>query len=300
MRWTTLLLILAAVCGASCKAPPAAPSQTAAPAPPIGSKFVPEPVREIVERFGQRLRNVSVLGPPQVVRESIRREYGELVTPDLLQSWLENPRSAPGRLTSSPWPGRIEIIRIREQRPDRSEVYGEIIEVTNAPADSPVRRIPVWIELRRVEDRWRIAEWSAAAPQSLSENLSVRAAVAVIEAFYDAINKRDYERAYGYWGSQGRDSGQTLHQFRKGFAETESVRVQTGDPGRIDPAAGSRYVKIPVEIAAQTTRGETQRFRGTYTLRRGVVEEATPQQQQWHIISADIRPVPPEGKEGST
>jgi hypothetical protein len=290
MRLTTFVLILAVMCGASCQAPPGAPSQTAATAPSIGSAVARERVREIVERFGQRLRNVSVLGPPEVVRETMRREYDELVTPELLQRWLQDPRSAPGRLTSSPWPERIEIIRIRKREPDRYELSGEIIEVTNAPADSPVRRIPVWIELRRVGDRWRIAEWSAAAPPSPSENVSARAAVAVIEAYYDAINKRHYERAYRCWGSQGRDSGQTLQQFREGFAGTESVQVQTGDPGRIDPAAGSRYVKIPVEITAQTTRGETQRFRGTYTLRRGMVDGATPEQQQWHIVSAEIHP----------
>jgi hypothetical protein len=114
------------------------------------------------------------------------------------------------------------------------------------------------------------------------------AAVAVIDAYYAAINRRDYDRAYRYWSGEGSASGQSLEQFTKGFADTAAVELRTGTPGRIDPAAGSRYVEIPIEITATTTVGKTQRFRGHYVLRRSVVDGATVEQRQWHIASAKI------------
>jgi hypothetical protein len=110
----------------------------------------------------------------------------------------------------------------------------------------------------------------------------------VIDAYYAAINRRDYERAYRYWSGEGAASGQSLEQFRTGFADTAAVEIRTGAPGRIDPAAGSRYVEIPVEITATTTAGTTHRFRGHYVLRRSVVDGATEEQRRWRIASAQI------------
>lgn len=113
-------------------------------------------------------------------------------------------------------------------------------------------------------------------------------AVSLIDAYYAAINGRDYDRAYRYWSGDGSASGQSLDQFRKGFADTAAVEIRTGTPGRIDPAAGSRYIEIPIEITATTTAGKTQHFRGHYVLRRSVVDGATAEQRQWHFASAKI------------
>src|SRR5690606_21398974 len=116
------------------------------------------------------------------------------------------------------------------------------------------------------------------------------AAAAVIRDYYAAIAARDYARAYGHWSDGGAASGQSFEQFRAGFAETASVTADVGAPGRVEGAAGSRYVSVPVEVRATTTAGAAQCFRGTYTLRRAVVPGATAEQRRWHIASADIRP----------
>jgi len=118
--------------------------------------------------------------------------------------------------------------------------------------------------------------------------LSAEAAAGVIRAYYDAIDHKDYARAYRAWGGEGASSHQTFESFVRGFAETESVKVEIGPPGRIEGAAGSRYVTVPVAIEAKTTRGTTQRFAGTYVLRRSVVDGATSEQRAWHIDSARI------------
>ncbi len=110
----------------------------------------------------------------------------------------------------------------------------------------------------------------------------------VVRRYYEAINARDYGRAYALWGDGGRASGQTLEVFEAGYAQTDSVEVRIGQPGRVEGAAGSRYVDVPVEIWAKTRTGRVQRFAGTYTLRRAVVTGASAADRRWHLASADI------------
>jgi len=120
------------------------------------------------------------------------------------------------------------------------------------------------------------------------DSLGTEGAVAVIRDYYDAIDHGDYERAYRCWGNGGKASGQTFEEFRAGFANTASVAVEIGTPGRIEGAAGSRYIEIPVRITAHTRDGKEQRFDGSYALRRSVVEGSTPAQRRWHFHSAKI------------
>lgn len=117
---------------------------------------------------------------------------------------------------------------------------------------------------------------------------SVGRAMAVVRAYYAAIGAKKYRRAFELWADHGAASGQTFSKFVKGFAHTRRVAVELGKPSRIEPAMGSRYIRIPVVIRAVTDGGAHQRFKGTYTLRRGVVEGATPAQRHWHIYSAKI------------
>ncbi|HET9982318.1 MAG TPA: hypothetical protein VFQ38_01970 [Longimicrobiales bacterium] len=118
-------------------------------------------------------------------------------------------------------------------------------------------------------------------------------AVAVIRAYYAAIARRDYAAAYGLWGDGGRASGQTLEAFRRGYARTAAVEVTPGEPGRIEGAAGSRYVRLPVEVRARTSDGARQCFRGAYTLRRTVVDGAPPEERRWHIYTAELHAADP-------
>ena len=115
-------------------------------------------------------------------------------------------------------------------------------------------------------------------------------AVNVVRVYYRAINEGRYGDAYQLWASDGAASGKSLEVFRNGFASTASVDVVLGTPGSIEGAAGSRYVEIPVRITAVAADGGRQAFIGTYTLRRSVVDGATPEQRAWRIHSAKIRP----------
>ncbi|MGH7637800.1 MAG: hypothetical protein ACREOK_09110, partial [Gemmatimonadaceae bacterium] len=108
-------------------------------------------------------------------------------------------------------------------------------------------------------------------------------------SYYDAIRARDYDAAYALWAGAGRASGQTRTEFSAGFAETERIRLTISDSVHVEGAAGSQYATVPVAIDAVLRNGETQRFEGNYTLRRSMVDGATPDQRRWHISGADLR-----------
>jgi len=114
-------------------------------------------------------------------------------------------------------------------------------------------------------------------------------AVSVIRSYYEAIDERRFADAYSLWSDNGRASGKSLADFTSGFAETADEKLETGSPSRVEPAAGSRYITVPVTITATLTSGITQSFTGTYDLRRSVVDGATAEQRAWRIYSANIR-----------
>jgi hypothetical protein len=117
-------------------------------------------------------------------------------------------------------------------------------------------------------------------------------AVQVIRNYYNAIARRDYKQAYLAWDRDGAASQQSFQQFKQGFANTASVAVEVGEPGKLDGAAGSVYIKIPVTVTAITRNRTRQRFRGSYVLRRvNDVPGSTPEQRRWHLYSANITQV---------
>lgn len=118
-------------------------------------------------------------------------------------------------------------------------------------------------------------------------------AVAVVRDYYAAIDGGDHARAYALWSDGGRSSGQTPEQFAAGFAGTRTVTVDAGEPGRVEGAAGSRFVEVPVSVAATQADGSVRRYVGAYVLRRAVVDGASAGQRAWRIASADLREFQP-------
>jgi hypothetical protein len=128
-------------------------------------------------------------------------------------------------------------------------------------------------------------------PPVLPAEPSPQDAVAVVRDYYAAIAARQYARAYALWSGSGNASGQTPQQFAGGFADTAQVVVETQAPGRVDAAAGSRYIEVPVAIRATHADGSVHRYAGAYTLRRAVVDGASAEQRAWRIASAVLREV---------
>ena len=250
-------------------------------------------VRALVEAFGERLRAVPLLAPDSVVARTIREHYGPLVTPALLDAWTRAPSTAPGRDVSSPWPDRIEVLALTPAE-GTCRVEGEVVYVTSAEVagGGAAARVPVVLRVEGGPGAWRIGAYESAAPDpevgAVPDDTSAAAAVEVVRRYYAAIAARDYRAAYALWGDGGAASGQSFEDFAGGFANTAHVEAEVGEPGRVEGAAGSRYVEVPVTVRARTEDGEEQVFEGSLTLRRAVVDGATPEQRRWRLYTADV------------
>jgi hypothetical protein len=117
-------------------------------------------VKSLVEEFGSKLKDVSLLAPKDILESSMKESYGDLVAPELLNKWLSDPTNAPGRLTSSPWPDRIEIKDIEKISDSEYKVNGEIVEITSTerPGTGAAARRQVIITVKKIENRWVISD----------------------------------------------------------------------------------------------------------------------------------------------
>ena len=104
-----------------------------------------------------------------------------------------------------------------------------------------------------------------------------------LKAYYQAINDKQYEKAYGYWKSPTVG----LEQFSRGFADTLSVRLLVEPAPLIEGAAGSLFAEVPTVVVVRTTGGRERVFAGCYVMRRSNIEEG----DRWHIYKASISPV---------
>lgn len=115
-------------------------------------------VANLVEDFGKKLQMVSLLAPKDIVEKSMRENYGDFVSQALLEEWISNPLNAPGRLTSSPWPDRIEIQDIKKSSENSYEAKGEIIEITSLEKEKGgvAAKRPITLTVKKTDNRWLI------------------------------------------------------------------------------------------------------------------------------------------------
>lgn len=115
---------------------------------------------------------------------------------------------------------------------------------------------------------------------------------AVLRSYANALNRREYVRAYSYWEPEAAAAKLPLFdQFEAGFAQTDSVRLETGAVTG-DAGAGQFYFSVPVILTATTTSGETRTFVGCYTLHLsnpGIQSE--PPYRPLAIVDAEVAPV---------
>lgn len=119
--------------------------------------------RAVVEEFGRRLKDVSLMAPEEIVARSLEESYGGLVVPELLERWKADPSAAPGRLLSSPWPDRIEIVTVlplaQGETDHALEVQGYVVEKTSADTeDSFTAKRAITLVVTRRGDAWLITD----------------------------------------------------------------------------------------------------------------------------------------------
>lgn len=101
---------------------------------------------------------------------------------------------------------------------------------------------------------------------------------AVVGAYLGALRRHVAARDTMLWEPHtGSDDG-----FRA-FRDTTVAAFHVGTPGRIEGAAGSRYVDVPLTVDLATPTAPI-RLRGIATLRRAVVDGASDVQRSWRIV----------------
>jgi hypothetical protein len=117
-------------------------------------------------------------------------------------------------------------------------------------------------------------------------------AAEVMQSFYNAINRKEYVRAYSYWEESAAATFLPPYsQFEQGYATTVSVRLTTGQVTS-DAGAGQLYYRVPAALVALQSDGTTQTFVGCYTLHLGQPSfQGAPPFQPLGIAGADIRQV---------
>ena len=107
--------------------------------------------------------------------------------------------------------------------------------------------------------------------------------IAALTSYYEAINAKDYRRAYSFWESPA----STFERFAAGFADTDRVRLLVEPTAHNEGAAGSLYAEITTIVVATTRSGNERVFAGCYVLRKSNVQDTG-----WHIYRADISAMP--------
>lgn len=117
-------------------------------------------VRTVVETFGKALKQVSLTAEPQVASDAIISTYAPYLTSTLLNSWALEPDLALGKVTSSPWPERIEITQMTRTADNEYHVMGNIIQVTSDTTNQAqgASQDPVDLIVQKVSNEWLINE----------------------------------------------------------------------------------------------------------------------------------------------
>lgn len=107
---------------------------------------------------------------------------------------------------------------------------------------------------------------------------------AVISSYYNAIDRKEYARAYGYFGE---GAAPAYDAWVAGYADTASVAVGFGEMAQ-EGAAGSIYYTVPVTLEVSRTDGTSARFAGCYTLRLAQPLNQEPPFEGIHIEDAKL------------
>jgi hypothetical protein len=128
---------------------------------------------------------------------------------------------------------------------------------------------------------------TAGSDELAADARSPEAAVAVLKDYVRLIGERKFVEAHKLWSGDELSDG----AFADRFSRFRTYGGEIGEPGRIEGAAGSLYIEIPVTITGTLNGGEDFRQTGSFTLRRANdVPGATPEQLQWRIYKTDLRP----------
>ena len=120
---------------------------------------------------------------------------------------------------------------------------------------------------------------------------SAQGAANVVQTYFAHLGQGAYAEAWGLWRDGGKASGHaSAADFQRSFERFAQYNAQIGAPGKIEGAAGSLHVAVPVVIYGRLKSGAEVHEKGEAELVRvNDVPGATPEQRQWRIAKIGTR-----------
>jgi hypothetical protein len=122
---------------------------------------------------------------------------------------------------------------------------------------------------------------------------SAQGAADVVQTYFANLEAGKYDAARQLWADGGKASGMNAADFAASFAKYHEYHALVGAPGRIEGAAGSLYVEVPVVVYGRLKTGREVHMNGPVTLRRvNDVPGSTAGQRKWRIQASGLKPRP--------
>jgi hypothetical protein len=120
---------------------------------------------------------------------------------------------------------------------------------------------------------------------------SAQGAANVVQSYFALVEARRYDEAWRLWANGGQAGGPNAQAFAARFADYDSYHGLVGAPGRIEGAAGSLYVQVPVQVYGRRKDGQAFHQGGRAILRRSNdVPGSTAEQRVWRIAEIKLTP----------
>ncbi len=143
----------------------------------------------------------------------------------------------------------------------------------DAPLEPPLPGTPGGLP----DDRTPLSE----APFSRT---SAQGAADVVQTYYALLGAKKYREAHRLWSNDGRGTGMSAAEFAESFRMYAQYRANVGAPGRIEGAAGTLHVEVPVQVYGRELDGREFNLLGRMRLRRSNdVPGSPPAQRNWKI-----------------
>ncbi|CAN7355260.1 MliC family protein [Phenylobacterium sp. LjRoot219] len=150
---------------------------------------------------------------------------------------------------------------------------------TDVPAQAPSPGAPGGLP----DDRRPLVE----APIAPS---SAEGAAQVVQSYYALLESGREAQAWKLWSDGSPDRAASAEAFARQFDRFADYHAQIGAPGRVEGAAGSLYVEVPVVIYGRLKSGAEVHESGKATLRRvNDVPGSSEAQRSWRIYKIELR-----------
>ena len=118
---------------------------------------------------------------------------------------------------------------------------------------------------------------------------SAQGAGNVLQTYYALMADKKYGEAWNLWAAGSETRQQSAADFARSYDAFATYNANIGAPGKLEGAAGSVFVKVPVQVYARRRDGMSVNLVGSATLRRSNgVPGATKEQLAWRIQSIDV------------